>query len=183
MLADNPSPARWSVAVVAVMAAFGQLLTWMAGTVTGMNWGIHPSAWWHTAGFLLSIVTPAQCIALIAWSATTGALLAGGTWGRAWPMRWRNARLPFLVCAACAAFVAGALVPMGFTLLAGSLGHVWPNTEGPFDAPVMTLLLVAYSLLIPWLLGRLITRSARPRAQRPAGLRVARPSLESKDPP
>jgi hypothetical protein len=148
--------------VVPLMAALGQLLTWAVGTVTGMNWGMHPSAWWHTARFLLSLVSPAQCAAVIAWAAITGALVAAGTRGRAWPVRWRSGRLPLAAFAGCAAFVAGTLVPMGFTLLAGSLGRVWPNTEGPFDAPVMTVLLMAYSLLIPWLLGRLITRSAHP---------------------
>jgi hypothetical protein len=164
-----------------MMAALGQLVTWVVGTVTGMNWGIHPSAWWHTARFLLSIVTPGQCVALIAWAATTGALVTAGTWGRAWPARWRSGRLPLAAFAGCAAFVAGALVPMGLTLLSSSLGRVWAGTQGPFGAPVMTLLLVAYSLLIPWLLGRLITRSARPRRQTPRAAALQR-SASTKEP-
>jgi hypothetical protein len=173
MLADNPSPTRWSVAVVATLAALGQLLTWVVGTVTSMSQGIHPAAWWQTARLVGSVVTAGPYVALIVWAAITGALVAAGTRGRAWPARWRNARLPLAAFSGGAAFAAGALVPMGLTWLHGSLGRVWPDAEGLADAPLMTLLLFAYSLLIPWLLGRLITRSQR-RTQRAQAARVSR---------
>ena len=148
MVADNLPPARWRFAVTAVLAALGQLITWVAGTVTQMNWFADSAGWWHTARFLGSVLTRTQSAALLVWAALTGILVAAGT--RA---RLRNARLPL------AAFAAGALVPLGLTLLRGAMGRAWPGLDGPVAAPLMTLLLVVYAVLIPWLLGRLITRA------------------------
>ena len=35
---------------------------------------------------------------------------------------------------------AGALVPVGLVLFGGALGHIWPGTNGPAAAPIMTML-------------------------------------------
>jgi len=76
----------------------------------------------------------------------TGALVAAST---------RRHRLrPFL---AFGALIAGALVPVGLVILASALVRIWPGTTGPMDEPVLTLLLLAYSLVAPWTLGRIIT--------------------------
>jgi hypothetical protein len=98
-------------------------------------------------------------LGLITWAAVTGALVSAG-------IRRRSIGFPL----ALAALLTGALVPVGLVLLAGGLNHVWPGTTGPTDAPVMTGLLFAYALVIPWTLGRLIRRwvpAYRPTTDKP----------------
>jgi hypothetical protein len=143
----TPPDSGRSLSTAAVAAALGHFLTWAIGTITGINSLNARSEWWHTARSFFPMVTASQWTALIAWAATTGFLVAAGT-----RRRRSNSMLPLT------AFVAGALVPVGLTFLGGALGRLWPGSNGPAAAAVMTLLLVAYSLAAPWLLGRLITR-------------------------
>ncbi len=149
MLADNLPRARWRFGASALLAGLGQLIAWTVGTVTQMNWFADSAGWWHTARFLATVLTRTQSAALLVWAALTGILVAAGARGRR-----HDARLPF------AALAAGALVPLGLTLLRSAMGQMWPGLDGPIAAPLMTLSLVVYALAIPWLLGRLITRPA-----------------------
>jgi hypothetical protein len=150
MVAD--SVFRWRATTLALCAAFGQLAAWVVGTVTQMNHFAESAGWWRTARVLWSILTPAQSAALLLWAGITGVLLMTGARGRA-----RHRRV------ALAAFGGGALVPVGLTLLRAVLGRAWPGLDAPLAASLTTLCLVLYSVLVPWLIGRFITR-ARPTA-------------------
>jgi hypothetical protein len=102
---------------------------------------------------LLRLPTWDQWLFLAAWAALTGALFTIGA-GAA-PRRVRT-RLFGLV--------SGILVPAGLVVLARFLSRYWPDTSGPFDSPPLTLFLVLYGLLIPWLLGRVAFALSREKA-------------------
>jgi hypothetical protein len=91
------------------------------------------------------MVTWPQWLGLLFWAVVTGVLVAAGAWCHRF-----GARL------ALGALFAGALVPVGLMILARYLIRTWPGTTGPLDEPALTLLLVAYSLIAPWVLGKII---------------------------
>ncbi len=101
---------------------------------------------WQMAKSLASIATPLQAFEFLIWAVITGVFITFGI-GAAKGSRFR-----------APAFMAGALVPLGLVSLGHLLNAVWPNTTGPAKAPIMALLLVLYSLGVPWVLGRLIVR-------------------------
>jgi hypothetical protein len=62
---------------------------------------------------------------------------------------------------------AGALVPVGLLLFAQLLVHYWPelrDTQGPWNRPQFTLLLIVYGIATPWLLGRATFKLTSPAA-------------------
>lgn len=131
---------------VAVPASVGFL---MASTI-GMTTGVvlkSSGSWWHTAHYLAALLTWSQWLGLGAWTVVTGALVSAG-------VRRSSLGLPLAVMA----LFAGALVPVGLVFAAGALNHVWPGTSGPTDVPALTLLLLLFSLVFPWALGRAIRR-------------------------
>jgi len=138
---------RLSLACIATLAAVGLLSTIAIGSIIGLTrTGQRRLPWWHAAKLLASIVTWPQWLELLAWGVVTGVLVAAGT--------CRHRFTPFL---ALGALIAGALVPVGLVILATALVRIWSGTTGPMDEPVLTLLLLAYSLVVPWTLGRIIT--------------------------
>ena len=138
--------ARSSLAYIASLAALGLLSTIAIGSIIGLTRaGPRTLPWWHAAKLLASIVTWPQWLELLAWGVVTGALVSAGT--------CRHRFTPLL---ALSALIVGALVPVGLMILATALVRIWPGTTGPMDEPVLTLLLVAYSLVVPWTLGRII---------------------------
>jgi hypothetical protein len=156
---QNPSPSLDSVPAIAgrpnahrvplaLCAGSGHALAWLIGVVTASNAGLIHSQWWHIARVLLGSIPAAFWLQLLLWAITTGVMLSVGTRQRALHSFW-----PWV------AALAGAAVPYGLTLLTSILSRLWPGSESPADKPLLTLALVAYSLFIPWLLGRLMTRS------------------------
>jgi hypothetical protein len=133
--------------VIGGLAAVGLLLTTWIGLVTGLHSWNYPTAWWNTARYTASITTLPQWSALIAWAGLTGVLIA---------LSARRHRLGLRL--ALATFIAGAFVPVCLVLLAGQLNKIWPGSTGPLDRPFLTLILVVSSLVIPWTLGRVISR-------------------------
>ena len=101
---------------------------------------------WQMAKFLARIATPLQAVEFLIWAVITGVFIALGI-GASNGSRSR-----------AAAFIAGALVPIGLVSLGHLLNAVWPNTTRPANAPVMALLVAIYSLGVPWLFGRIIAR-------------------------
>jgi hypothetical protein len=128
---------------VAVAAAVGLLMTVTIGITTGFTLGVRGVSWWRAAQYLAALVTWAQWLGLGAWAVLTGALVSTGV------RRSLMGTLPPVI-----ALFAGALVPVGLVFFAGALNHVWPGTTGPTDAPALTSLLLIYSLVVPWGLGR-----------------------------
>ena len=139
--------ARRDSIAAAVAVAAGLLLMVTLGMTTGFCMGIHGVTWPHCVKYLASLVTWPQWLALVVWAAISGILAAYG-------VRRRAFRFPL----ALTTVIAGAFIPVGLLLLARALNHVWPGTAGPLDQPIMTLLLLAYALVIPWVLGRAINR-------------------------
>jgi hypothetical protein len=141
-MTDTP---RGGYLAVAVLAAVGLVLTSTIGMTTGVTLGWIGTSWWHNAKYLASLVSVWQWLGLIAWAALTGALVSTG-------VRRRSLALPLAIAAA----LAGGIVPVGLVFLAGALNHVWPDTKAPTDVPALTLILILYSLVTPWVLGRAI---------------------------
>jgi hypothetical protein len=149
-------PERSSLAAITLAGALGALLMSTAGVLIALQ-----LQWQRFAGFslwrmlkiLLTITTPLQGLEFCCWAVITGILIALGSWAA-----------PANRSRAFAALAAGALVPVGLVLLAHQLGKIWPDTNGPTDAPLMTLILACSALVLPWLLGRLVRRipSRRP---------------------
>jgi hypothetical protein len=140
------SDARANLSCIAILTAFGLLSTVAIGSIIGVtHTGQGRLPWWHAAKLLASIVTWSQWLELLAWGVVTGALVAAGA---------RRHGLTSLL--ALGALMAGALVPVGLIILANALVRIWPGTSGPMDEPVLTLLLLAYSLVVPWTFGRII---------------------------
>jgi len=137
---------RGSIAV-AFAVAVGLILMATLGMTTGFWLGMRGTSWWHFARYLAALMTWPQWLGLIAWAAISGILAAPG-------VRRHAFRLPL----ALTAFMAGALIPVGLVFLAHALNHVWPGTTGPLDQPLLTLMLLVYALVIPWVLGRAISR-------------------------
>jgi hypothetical protein len=135
---------------VTLAAAVGLLMTATIGMTTGFVLGMRGSSWWRAAHYLAALVTWPQWLGLGAWAAITGALVSTGV-----RRSVVGTLLPVM------AFFAGALVPVGLVFFAGALNHVWPGTNGPTDAPALTLLLLLYSLVVPWGLGRATGSLAR----------------------
>jgi len=143
--------ARSSLACIAMLAALGVVSTTAVGSVVGITrTGQRRIPLWHAAKLLASIVTWPQWLEFFLWAVVTGALVATGTYRQAF--RHRSGSLPAL-----GALLAGALVPVGLVILATALVRIWPGTTGPFDAPALTSILLAYSLVVPWTFGRIIT--------------------------
>jgi hypothetical protein len=133
---------------VAALAAAGLVLSTTMGISVGVTVRSRGDAsWWHTARYLASIVSGPQWLGLIVWAAVTGALISVGL-----------RRCSLGIWLGLAAMLAGAVVPVGLVFVAGGLNHVWPGTTGPTDVPALTLVLLVYSLVSPWLLGRAMTR-------------------------
>jgi uncharacterized membrane protein YozB (DUF420 family) len=138
---------RSGLACIAILAALGLLATIAIGSVIGITQiGQHRPSLWHAAKLLASMVTWLQWLELFSWAVVTGVLVAAGTY-----------RHRFGLLLALGAVLAGALVPVGLITLATALVRIWPGTTGPMDEPVLTLILLAYSLVVPWTLGRIIT--------------------------
>jgi hypothetical protein len=138
--------ASFGYLLVAVPASVGFLMATTIGMTTGVILRSSGS-WWHTARYLATLVTWSQWLGLGAWAVITGALVSAGV---------RRSSLGILM--ALMALSAGALVPVGLAFFAGALNHVWPGTSGPTDVPVLTLLLLLYSMVVPWALGRAMRR-------------------------
>jgi hypothetical protein len=137
-------------AIVAAVVAFEGLLTWALLFVAGLdslNRG--DSQWWQVAKLLFHGMVWSQWTGGLGLGALTGLMFAAGV-GR------RRLTMPLLV----ASLAVGAVVPVGFLILAGMLDGVWPITSGPMDAPLLMMLLAAYAIGVPWGLGRVIRRSA-----------------------
>jgi hypothetical protein len=148
--------ARSSLACIATLAALGLLSTVAIGSIIGLTQtGQQKIQWWHAAKLLASIVTWPQWLEFLAWGVATGALVAAGMY-----------RHRFGALLALGALIAGALVPVGLVFLATALVRIWPGTTGPMDQPVLTLLLLAYSLAVPWALGRVVTFVSFPHGAR-----------------
>lgn len=141
---------RSSFAAITLAGALGALLMSTAGLLIGLQFqsqrfeGFSP---WRMLKFLAALTTPLQGLELGLWIVITGGLIALGS--RAVPVNRSRA---------VAALATGALVPIGLVLLAHQLSKIWPDTTGPTDAPLMGLILAGYSLGVPWLLGRLVSR-------------------------
>jgi hypothetical protein len=135
---------------VAVAAAVGLLMTATIGMTTGFTLGMRGSSSWRAARYLAALMTWPQWLGLGAWAVLTGVLVSAGV-----RRSLVGTLLPVM------AFFAGALVPVGLVFFAGALNHVWPGTTGPTDAPALTLLLLLYSLVVPWGLGRAMRRLSR----------------------
>jgi hypothetical protein len=101
------------------------------------------ASWWRTVTYMALATTALQWMELIIWALLTGALFAIAP-------RVRSVRPVLAVCA----LIMGALIPIGLILVGGALNQIWPGTTGPTDKPQLTFILVAYSLLCPWLSGR-----------------------------
>jgi hypothetical protein len=134
-------------ASIATLGGIGLLSTVAIGTVMALTRaGQRGLPWWRAARLLASMVTWPQWLALLLWAVVTGVLVAVGT--------WRHRFGPRL---ALGALIAGALVPVGLMIVARAMIRIWPGTTGPMDEPVLTLLLLAYSAVAPWALGRMMT--------------------------
>jgi hypothetical protein len=107
-------------------------------------------------GKLLLTTTLPQLLFLASWAALTGALFSLGVGSGA--SRPRTRRF---------AAISGAIVPVGMVLLGGLLSRMsseFRETTGPFDRPMLTLPLIVYGALAPWLLGRLARTLTAPAA-------------------
>jgi hypothetical protein len=135
---------------VAAAAAVGLLMTATIGMTTGFTLAMRGSSWWRAAQYLAALVTWPQWLGLGAWAVLTGALVSTGV-----RRSLVGSLLPVM------ALFAGALVPVGLVFFAGALNHVWPGTNGPTDAPALTSLLLLYSLVVPWGLGRAMRSLSR----------------------
>ena len=96
--------------------------------------------------FYGAAVSVGQQLFILMWAALSGALFALGIGRRAWRRRAR-----------VMAFIAGTLIPWVVLGLARIEGHLWPSfreTRGPLGRPLMTLPLLVFALLMPWLAGR-----------------------------
>lgn len=138
--------ASFGYLTVAVTASVGFLMASTIGMTTGVMLKSSGS-WWHTAQYLAALLPWSQWLGLGAWAVVAGALVSAGV-----------RRSSFGLRLAVMALFAGALVPVGLVFVAGALNHVWPGTTGPGDVPALTLLLLLYSLVFPWALGRAIRR-------------------------
>lgn len=98
------------------------------------------------------MTTLPQLLIVASWAALTGGLFALGFGsGPALPRTHYFAAL------------SGAAVPVGMVVLGGILGRLWPQfreTTGPLDRPLLTLPLIVYGVMVPWLLGRLARLTA-----------------------
>lgn len=145
-----------SATTIALLGSLGALLMSACALLTALQFqsqrlvGFSP---WQMLKFLSTITTPLQALEMGAWGVITGVLMASS-----------SNHVPVNRSRALAALAGGALVPIGLALLGHTLNTIWPDTTGPTDAPLMTLLLALYSLGIPWLLGRLIIRIPGGRA-------------------
>ena len=128
-----------------IVAAASMEIIFLAGHVDPGHLYI---SWRREILFLVSKVTgPYLLTVVFAWTILTGMLIAiGAGIGR---QRLR----PKL---AWTALLAGATVALGLALFGQASSGLWPRANGP--DPVLTFLLLAYSLVAPWSLGRMMTR-------------------------
>lgn len=95
---------------------------------------------------LVAKTSAGQDLVVLLWAAAAGAFFVFGVGRHAWKIRARRVAL-----------IAGAISPWVVLGLARLEGHLWPSlreTSGPLDSPLMTLTLLVFALLTPWLAGR-----------------------------
>jgi hypothetical protein len=135
-----------------VAAAAGMEISFLAGRVDPGHLYL---SWRREILFLVSQVTgPYLLTVVFVWAILTGILIAIGAGIRQQRLR------PKL---AMTALLGGAIVALGLAFFAEALSGLWPRTNGP-DL-LLTLLLLAYSLVAPWSLGRMMR--ALPWVDRP----------------
>jgi hypothetical protein len=141
--------------IVAVFAALGALLMLVVALacVQIIFWPGHLDpghaflAWRHEILYLVSKVTgPHELTVLFAWAIFVGTIIAIGA-----GIREQRLRPMFLMTAP----LVGAIVALGLVLFALALGGLLPRTNG-LD-PVLSALLLAYTLVVPWALGKAMT--------------------------
>jgi hypothetical protein len=105
-------------------------------------------SWQRETLFLVSKAAgPYLLTVVFAWAILVGMLIAIGAGIDKQRLRPK---------VAMTAVLAGAVVALGLVLVGEALSGVWPRSNGP--DPVLTFLLLAYSLVVPWSLGRMLTR-------------------------
>jgi hypothetical protein len=148
-----------SFGVIASLASLGAILMLVlsAAAAAIIFWTGHfdPGhlylSWRREILFLVSRVTgPHPVIALVAWAISTGILIAVGAGIGSQRLR------PTL---AMTALLAGAIVALGLVLFGFALSGLWPRASGP-DV-VLVAFLLAYSLVAPWKLGKIMTALPR----------------------
>jgi hypothetical protein len=133
-------------ALVALALLFTVVIGLLAGLVNGrLSWSFIASV-----PKLLGLLSWEQSLFFALWAGLTGALFALGVGAASMYLRIRLFALS-----------TGVLVPLGLVLLAHFLSRYWPDTTGPLDKPPLTLCLVLYGLLAPWLLGRAASALSR----------------------
>lgn len=144
-----------SFGVIASLASLGAILMLVlsAAAAAIIFWTGHfdPGhlylSWRHEILFLVSKITgPYPLSVVFACVTLTGMLIAVGA--GIGSHRWR----PML---AMSALLAGAIVALGLVLFGYALSGLWPRANGP-DV-VLVAFLLAYSLVAPWKLGRMMT--------------------------
>ena len=132
---------------LATVFASAMLVTLLIALALGSLWQT-PSADWRSLGRLLAIMAHApvnQWLGVWLWIAFCAVLFVVGFGG--------HPRRRFGL-----AILSGALLPIGFWLLAMIEGRVWPalrDTTSPLDRPLLSLPLLLYCVAASWLLGRL----------------------------
>jgi hypothetical protein len=148
-----PSP---SFRVIASLAALGALLMLVVAISTAaivfLAGYVDPGhlyfSWRRQTPFLVWKVTgPHLLTVAFAWAILTGMFFAIGA-------GIRHQRLRAVV--GMTALLAGAMVALGLVLFAEALSGLWPRTSGP--DPILTFLLLGYSFVAPWGLGRVARR-------------------------
>jgi hypothetical protein len=136
--------------LIAGLAALGALLTLVVATagmmISFLAGHVDPGplylSWRHETLFLVSKVTgPYLLTAAFAWAILTGILIVIGA-------GIEKPRLSPML-----AVLAGAIVALGLVLVGQAFSGLWPRPNG--HDPVLTFLLLAYSLVAPWSLGRM----------------------------
>jgi hypothetical protein len=127
------------------LSAIGSLATATLGLATATWLNLPHASWWRTLTNMALATTTRKWMELIIWALLTGALFAIAP-------RVKSVRPVLAVCA----LIMGALIPVGLILVGGALNQIWPGTTGPADKPQLTVILVAYSLLCPWLSGTVL---------------------------
>ena len=140
------TPFRIRIRLAAVFAS-AMLGTLVAGLVLGILRQT-PQPDWRSVGRLLAMMAEApinQWLGILLWIAFCAVLFVAGFGHR--PRRRFGL-----------AMLGGALLPVGFWVLAAVEGRLWPalrESTGPLDHPLLSLPLLVYCAGVSWLLGRL----------------------------
>ena len=132
---------------LAAVFAGAMLVTLLVALVLGILWE-SPPADWHSLGRLLAILAHApinQWLGVLLWIAFCAVVFVVGFGS--------HPRRRFGL-----AILSGALLPIGFGVLAAVEGRLWPalrDTTSPLDRPLLSLPLLVYCVAASWLLGRL----------------------------